>query len=244
MLLLRFLSAFAPLRDLFFACRKMTHFPVAFHLHVYLQNRYMKKKDYAGIAPAQRKGEKIDTESSLEFDTPEEAQSFFEVAKKRLLNVNRWHELAGKFLARFHLTNANGRQVNRELHEGDYLKIDIPGPGSKSGEGYDWVQVEKIDEISIPEVQSIGIRVRPAPNPQNKTDAVSHFYSDQSTSNFIITREGNNITAAVYDRNISTNEKANNLPDKARNKIIGGGAMAMFSKLQWKQLADGLLRKA
>lgn len=203
----------------------------------------MKKKDYTGTAPAQRTGEKIDTESSYEFETPEEAQTFFEVAKKRLLNVNHWHELAGKFLARFHLTNAKGRKVNRMLHEGDYFKIDIPGPGPKSGEGFDWVQVEKIDEMSNPDVQSIGIRVRPAPNPQHKTNAVSHFYSDESTSNFIITREGNNLTAAIYDRNISTNKKTNNLPDKVRNKLTGGSAMALFSKLQWKQLAEGLLKK-
>jgi hypothetical protein len=203
----------------------------------------MKNKNYTGIVPGQHTGKQIDTESSIRFDTTEEAQSFYKIAKSRLLNVNRWHELAGKALAVFHLTDENGVEVNRTVKQGDYFKIDIPGPGSKSGEGYDWVHVETVEETTQSTIESVGIRVRPAPNPLNNNEETAHFYSDQSTSNFIVTREDNTITASVYDRNTSTNPEADNMTDRIRHSTIGAGAISLFSKIQWKALVDGLLKR-
>ena len=203
----------------------------------------MKKKNYTGIVPDHHSGKQIDTESSIHFDNTAAAQAFFKVAKSRLLNVNQWHELAGKALAVFQLTDAHGVEVNRTVKQDDYFKIDIPGPGSKSGEGFDWVHVEAVEETTQPTIESIGIRVRPAPNPQNEKEPIAHFYSDRSTSNFIVTREGNTITASVYDRNTSTNEEAGNVTDHIRNSTIGAGAISLFSKIQWKALVEGLLKR-
>ena len=203
----------------------------------------MKEKNYTGIVPGHHTGKQIDTETSIHFDTTDQAQAFFKVAKSRLLNVNQWHELAGKALAVFHLTDAHGVEVNRTVKQDDYFKIDIPGPGSKSGEGYDWVHVESVEETTQPTIESVGIRVRPAPNPQNEKEEIAHFYSGQSTSNFIVTREGNTITASVYDRNTSTNEEAENMTDRLRNSTIGAGAISLFSKIQWKALVEGLLKR-
>lgn len=209
----------------------------------YRQRHCMEKKDYTGTVPGQYEGQQIDTESSVECKTMEEAQSFFETAKNRLLNVNHWHEVAGTLLAHFYVTDAGGEEVNRPVQKSDYFKIDIPGPGSKSGEGYDWVQVEAVDEVNEPAIQCIAIRVRPAPNPKKTTNQVSHFYSEASTSNFIVTREGKKLTAAIYDRNVSPNKEANTPEDKVRNTVAGAGAIAFFSKIQWKNLAEGLLKK-
>jgi hypothetical protein len=202
----------------------------------------MQKKDYTGSVPEQHEGEKIDTESSVVMKTAEEAKTFFDTAKNRLLDINHWHVLAGRLLAIFQLTDARGLEVNRPVQQGDFFKIDIPGPGSKSGDGYDWVQVESVDEINKPDIQSVAIRVRPASNPQNATDKVTHFYASEATSNFIVTREGSKITAAIYDRNLKPNKEADNLTDKVRNTITGAGAITLFSKLQWKQFANGLLK--
>lgn len=202
----------------------------------------MKKKNYTGIVPGQHKGKKIDTEASVHFSSAEEAQSFFQQAKDRLLNVNQWHELAGKAMATFQLTDAQGNEVSRTVREGDHFRIDIPGPGSKSGDGYDWVLVESVEKVAQPEVESIGIRVRPATNPQNNSGAIAHFYSPESTSNFIVTREGKTVTASVYDRNTSTNEEAGNMADRIRNAAVGAGAISFFSKIQWKGLVEGLLK--
>lgn len=203
----------------------------------------MEKKNYTGIVPPHHTGKQIDTESSIQFDNTTTAQSFFKIAKSRLLNVNQWHEIAGKALAVFHLTDENGVEVNRTVKQGDYFKIDIPGPGSKSGEGYDWVHVEAVEETTQPTIESVGIRVRPAPNPLNDKEDIAHFYSEQSTSNFIVTREGNTITASVYDRNTSTNPEADNVTDRIRHSTVGAGAISFFSKIQWKALVEGLLKQ-
>lgn len=203
----------------------------------------MEKKDATGIVPGQYTGKAIDAESSIELGTVEEARTFYHTVKNRLLDVNHWHELAGKLLAVFQLTDATGQPVERPVQKGDYFRIDVPGPGSKSGEGYDWVQVESLEEVNTGTVECIGIRVRPAPNPQTNTEAVAHFYDAASTSNFTVTHEGKTITAAIYDRNTKPNEDAENVTDRIRNSAVGAGAMTIFSKVQWKSLAEGLLKR-
>jgi hypothetical protein len=202
----------------------------------------MQKKDYSGVTPEQYDGGKIDTASSAEFQSVDEAKAFYRAVKLRLLNVNEWQKLAGKLLASFQVTDELGNPLNRMVKEGDYIKIDIPGPGSKSGDGFDWVHVEAIDETVTDDIESIGMRVRPAPNPQKEPGDVSHFYSQQATSNFIVTREGTKLTAAIYDRNVEPNQDAENLSDKVRHVLTGAGAMTLFSKIQWKELANGLIK--
>src|SRR5687767_8138963 len=127
----------------------------------------MEEKNYTGIVPEQYAGKAIDAESSIELNNVEEAKTFFNLVKKRLQDVNNWHELAGNLSADFHLVNRNGEKIHRNIQEGDYFKIDIPGPGTESGEGYDWVRIEKIENFSTPEIESFALRVRPAPNPRN-----------------------------------------------------------------------------
>ena len=205
----------------------------------------MEEKNYTGIVPEQYAGKAIDAESSIELNDIEEAKTFFSLVKKRLQDVNNWHELAGNLSATFQLVNKTGEKIHRSIQEGDYFKIDIPGPGTESGEGYDWVRIEKIEDFSTPDIESFALRVRPASNPQNHNnkEAVSHFYSPESTSSFTVTREKNRITAAIYDRNTKTNKETESLTDKVRDAVIGTAGRLGFSKIQWKALADGLVKK-
>lgn len=68
-------------------------------------------------------------------------------------------------------------EVNRPVQKGDYFKIDIPGPGNVTGDGYDWVQIEDVQETSGGDIDSFGLRVRPSTNPKNKNTDTAHFYS-------------------------------------------------------------------
>ncbi len=201
------------------------------------------EKNQSGVIPEHYTGKVIDTESFVEFNSTEEAKAFFRVVKQRLLNVNAWHELAGAATAEFQVVDRSAREVDRLVQKGDYFKIDVPGPGPVAGEGYDWVKVEEINEVSEQDMESVGIRVRPSPSPQNTEEDIAHFYSEESTSNFTVTREGSRITAGIYDRNTKPNDEGGNLVDKARDLLVGLGAVNGFSKYQWKQLADGLLGK-
>jgi hypothetical protein len=72
-------------------------------------------------------------------------------------------------------------------------------------------------------------------------DDIAHFFSQESTSSFIVTREGNKITAAIYDRNTKPNKDADLLVDEVRDRVIGVAGVLAFSRIQWKKLADSLL---
>lgn len=203
----------------------------------------MEEKNYTGIVPEQNTGQQIDAESSVELDSSEQAKDFFEAVKNRLQNVNEWEKYAGTLSANFQLVDQAGAEVQRPAQKGDYFKIDIPGPGTKSGDGYDWVQIEEAESTSAPDVESFGFRVRPAQNPQNKNDDIAHFYSPESTSSFTVTREKNKVTAAIYDRNTKPNKETDSITDKVRDAVVGTAGTIAFSKIQWKSLTDGLLNR-
>lgn len=202
----------------------------------------MKQKDILGIAPSQYTGKEIEAEATVEFLNENDAILFYEIVKGRLLHVNNWHQLAGLVSAKFQLIDADGEETERKVQKGDFFKIDIPGPGSSEGDGYDWVIIEELKELSIDGIQSIGFRVRPTNNPFGNKNETAHFYSDESTSSFMVTRERNKISAIIIDRNIKPNINAGSLTDKIRDTAVGMGAMGFFSKIQWQSLAEGLVK--
>lgn len=192
--------------------------------------------------PEQQEGLAVDVEDTVELATESEAVDFFRCVKNRLLNINAWHKYAGALSANFRLTDKEGNETQRLPQKDDYFKINIPAPGIKTGEGYDWVQVEEIAEQGAGAEEFISVRVRPASSPVNDNRDVAHFYTDDATSNFIVKRKGCKVTAGVYGRNEKPNVKAaDNLLDKLRNAVVGTGGVGGFSKLQWKALVNGLL---
>ena len=203
----------------------------------------MKKKKKSEIIPDQKTGKAIDVESTIELDGAEVAKTFFSEVQNRLRNVNQWKDYAGTLSASFQLLDKNGLEVRRKAEKGDYFKINIPGPGSQSGKGYDWVKIEEIENTASPDSERFGFRVRPTKNPQSSRGDVAHFYSNESTSSFIVERNGNRITASVHDRNTKPNTKADTPADKIRDVVIGAAGATTFSKIQWQNLTDGLLKR-
>jgi hypothetical protein len=201
--------------------------------------------DIEKIVPDQQTGGKTDVEESVACNDEQEARDFFRIVKERLQNVNRWHDSAGKLSADFHLTDASGDEVSRLVQEGDYIRIKIPAPGTKAGEGYDWVKVEKIEDKTndTGDHEAYGMTVRPASHPNNSKEDTAHFFEDKATSSFLVKRTGNEITGAVRGRNEVPNT-ATGLPlDKARNALVGVGAVVGLSNPNWKSVVNGWLRK-
>jgi hypothetical protein len=194
------------------------------------------------IIPSQEKGNASDITATHTCKDAPAARLFFEKVKRRLLNVNEWGSVAGPASARFTLCDAEGNEVQRLVQPNDHFKIDIPGPGPLTGDGYDWVKVEIVDEDRSEDKDTISIRVRPAPNPTNDHSDVAHFFSESATSSFIIERSGTDVTAGVYGRNEKPNGDAEKIIDKARNTAIAAVAITAFSKIQWKGLVEGLVR--
>ena len=192
--------------------------------------------------PENESGKKINAESVVRLPDLQQAAEHFEKAKTRLLDVSSWNAVAPELAGTFELTDSSGVTLNRSAQEGDYFKIDIPGPGTESGDGYDWVIVEEIAPLGEGDEESVAMTVRPAANPTSETDDTSHFYDEQSTSTFSVSRSGTKVSAAVYDRNVKENKDAEKATDKIRNAVIGTVGKLFFSKLEWEMWTDAIVR--
>lgn len=192
--------------------------------------------------PPQQEGKQSDIIEKKKATGLQEARRLFIESKKRLFDINHWSDISEGISASFSLIDRHGKPKQEIPEPGDYFKIDIPGPGSSAGSGYDWVQVEMVEDHSRPEADKewAVIRVRPSENPISQ-EGVAHFFDKEATSSFMIRREKDIVTAEVHGRNEKPNTKAGKLPDKVRNTVIGAGALAGLSNIQWEKLVRGLL---
>ena len=193
--------------------------------------------------PVQHTGGSMDSVAKAEFQTVENAKEFYQTAKKRLLNVYQWTEICKVPAAVFVLTDSNGNPVQREAQEGDYLKIDIPGPGTHSGDGFDWVRIEKITEEISDEAQTVTLQVRPVNNPLHKDTSTAHFFTAEATSTFQVKRSGQTVSAEEHGRNEVPNTDTSFVTDNIRNTLVGWSAKIGLSYPQWKSLVKGIVEK-
>jgi len=193
--------------------------------------------------PEQNEGGKMDITANITLDSTENARAFYQLAKQRLLAVYNWYEVCAVPVSTFMLTDPQGNEVKRSVQEGDYLKIDIPGPGTSTGDGYDWVRVENLQEESLNQTDTISMTVRPAANPLNENDDTAHFFKDTATSTFQVKRIGNEVYAEVHGRNELANTETDRMTDNIRNILVGWSAKIGLSAPQWKSLVTGLVKK-
>lgn len=191
--------------------------------------------------PEQQTGSAMDAVEKIEMRSAEEAKLFFRTVKQRLLNVNAWAEITGIPMSAFCLTDRTGQPVHRNATIGDYLRIDIPGPGTKTGDGFDWVVIEEIKESHVEEGEILTMQVRPAPNPQTPDDHTAHFLKDTATSTFQVKRIGNRVYAEEHARNEVPNTDTGHTLDNVRNMMVGWAAKIGFAYPQWKSLVKGLI---
>jgi hypothetical protein len=195
------------------------------------------------MVPTNSKGSSLDTEFEVRAADDSEAKKLFALASHRLLDVNSWDKICGPMSAVFKLTDKNGVEINGLAKPGDHFQIDVPGPGPVAGDGFDWVEIEAMDDQRNPSAreESVTLRVRPSPSPKNKNPDIAHFFSDDATSSFRVVRKGNLVRAEVHGRNEKPNTETNSTIDKVRNAVVGTGARAGISEPQWKSLVKGLL---
>lgn len=196
----------------------------------------------ADHVPAQEIGTKMDVVERIKLGSEDEAIHFFQTVKERLLDVNSWAEFAGGASSDFYLTDANGVQVHRKAIGGDHIKIDIPGPGTRTGGGYDWVTIDEIKSQVFDGVEVLSMTARPSSNPLNKEADTAHFLTQQATSTFQVKRMGRTIYAEEHGRNETPNTHTDHAVDNIRNTVVGWGAKIGFSYPQWKALVKGLLK--
>lgn len=195
----------------------------------------------AAQVPAQHTGSEMNVVEKIELPSEAEAIHFFKTVKERLLEVNRWTALAGGVMSDFFLTDAEGNLVKRRATSGDHIRIDIPGPGSQAGGGYDWVTIEEIKLEVLDDAEVLSMTARPSANPLTTNSDTAHFLTNEATSTFQVKRVGRTIYAEEHGRNESPNTGTENTFDNIRNTFVGWGAKVGFSYPQWKALVKGLL---
>ncbi len=202
------------------------------------------------IAPPQLFGKSTGASSSEKCATHAEAIALYNLARERLLHINGWYSYTGESVlsGKFQHTDENGRSVERAPKEGDFIRIELPGVGPESGDGFDWVQIERIAESqkdnSGEDSQFCAIRVRPAPNPATPSEETAHFFTELATSTFQVSRAGKVVIAEEIGRNeMPNNEDNDKTKDTIRNTIYAETASRGASWPQWKVLMSGFLTK-
>jgi len=204
----------------------------------------IKEKASEGIRKIQEeakvlKGEKAkDKEySSVRSFTDEvSAKMEFSRVKERLFDVNKWSKIPGIANAVFELYTRDGQRLNRHhAEEGDFIKIDLPGPLP-----FNWVKVTGRSEGE----DNAEFTVQPTYDPTENDDrtVTDHFFQDRARSIFRVERNGREISAME----IGLNEAINNQKEEAGEKglintLVSEGGWAAFQKYQWKNLTDYLV---
>lgn len=192
--------------------------------------------------PVQHTGKQVDFHATRQCGDIAEADLRFQLAKARLLDINYWDKVANLPSATFVLTDVHGGEaVKSRPDEGDRVRIDIPGPGPRQGDGYDWVQVEKVIESDSADGALCELILRPTTNPLNLGEDSAHFFTDMATSTLTVERKGNQVIVSYHGRNEVTNTDTESTLDNIRNTAVGLAAKMGFSNPQWQGLIDGIL---
>ncbi|RYY56925.1 MAG: hypothetical protein EOO09_04390 [Chitinophagaceae bacterium] len=196
------------------------------------------------IVPPELRGKNTKLFSSARCESTTSAKELYNLARQRLLSPGEWHKHAGRLSAEFDMFDENKIETNELAKPGWFIRIDIPGPGPKSGDGFDWVKIDLIEDARCGDLEDhIGLRVVPSINPFNPGDAESHFLERGSSSTFIVNRVAEQVFASYFGRNEKINFHPNSMLEKARNGIVGLTAFAGLSELHWKSLINGFLAK-
>lgn len=169
-----------------------------------------------------------------------DATAAYRLAVDRLFAVNGWHELNNSFKTQFWLCDSEGAPVDRKPVAGDYVRIDLTGPGSPSGDGYDWVRIEQI-EAGDGDDPYAAMTVTPSANPLSQDPAIAHFFAAGATNTFVVRRLGNCVTAEVHGRNEVPNTEGVPLLDRVRNESVALLGSVGLSKIQWKDWTRGVV---
>ncbi|MCC8426392.1 hypothetical protein [Mucilaginibacter sp. UR6-11] len=193
--------------------------------------------------PPQITGRQTDFIHEHKYDTLEAAHQAFQAAAGRMLSVNNWHDYAGAGSARFTLCNNQGEALAVMAEEGFFISIDVPGPGPDAGSGVEWVLVEKLASEGGAHTaeEYVLMTVRPVADPRKTNAEIAHFYTDESTSTFIVRRDGMVASAGAHGRNETPNNEGVDLHDKIRNTAVALMARIGLSGGQWQKLVNGLI---
>lgn len=200
----------------------------------------MKPKSIRGV-PVQYEGSFHDTETQKNIIVKERLDSRFKILKERFYSINNWNDYSGNDFADFNLYNSVGNYIDRHPRVGDFIRIEIPGPGNVGSKGYDWVRIDEVTSTTDDEKERHLINCRPSASPKGDPKRIEHFYSDRATSTFVIEKGIDYIKVGVYGRNEMPNKNNVGILSTIRNFLVTIGGFLKLTKIEWKTLVGGML---
>ncbi|WP_210149505.1 hypothetical protein [Chryseobacterium scophthalmum] len=199
--------------------------------------KLMKAKKVPGI-PLQVKGNFHDTESIQKLENAHEAELKYNILKERFFEINKWGAYSKDNIADFTLCDSSGDKVDRVPIIGDYIKILLSEIKNPETEDYQWVRIDMIDKTNP---NRIMMQCRPSKLPGNEfAGKTVHFHSANTTSTFVISKGNDYVKMAIYGRNEKPNQNTD-IISSVKNMLIALGRVVGSSKIQWKQLTDGMV---
>lgn len=170
------------------------------------------------------------------------AEDLYRKLADQLLNISHWNINAGKVPTKFDLVDSNGKGGHFHAAQNFLVKIKMPAPKNKTGNGYDWVFIEKVENHYEENTEYLHLQMRPCPCLDNKEGGIAHFYEQTATNSFILIRSGSDIQLSVHGRNESPNTSNVRLWDMFRNVFVAGGGIFGGSKLQWEDFVNAMIK--
>jgi len=200
------------------------------------------KIDIQDLLPVNKKGSKNNASADILFEKQDEADEYFERLSKNLLKINDWKVNAGKNPTVFFIYNKDNQKRHELVEENDLVKIKMPAPKNKLGNGFDWVIVTQLKIIEKPDLKVFLLQMKPHICPENINGGVAHFYTEDATNTFILSKRNKTIQLSVHGRNEIPNTKKVGFLNACRNFFVAGGGIFGGSKMQWQDFAEEFIK--
>ncbi len=129
------------------------------------------------LIPKQETGKQYDNIKSVKCADEFNAKHKYSEACNKLFNISDWCKTGDSILKTdFCLCDEEGKEVTRDPKIGDFIRINLSGPGSVTGKGFDWVKIEEVvTKGEENDYEFTSIKVRPAACPLRKVDLLLIF---------------------------------------------------------------------
>lgn len=169
------------------------------------------------------------TSASRELAETAETEILFARLRRKLVRIREWN--AESNISGFELFDADGKPCARhEAAVGDFVRVTLAGSGKN-----DWVKITDICDAKTAAVVTLRPSRDPTVSPTGEK-TVSHFFTDASTNNFCLEKDGKKISFYVIglDEKTNTTETANFLETIRNFAASNVGYFLGVQKSEWK----------
>lgn len=190
-----------------------------------------------GISPEQYEGTSVQARSSREFSDFDTAEMTYLKARKRFLNVNRWHRYMENASIAFRLTDQEGNDWDAQAEKKLLIRADSQEWEISTDSRCDWVEIEELEEGSTDELEYVVFRVKPCENPGDPHAGSAHFFFSAMTGTLLLHRKSLTVACTVYARNLQAYvDRLSDVTEAHKENRPFSGLPGM----DWQRLIDSL----